>query len=524
MSSSKRFSTGYLHTVESRREEVFLSVTPDFELGPGIDRDGISLPHMSDPHTVDYVTGGRGCGSQAQQEYPDTTAAYVQRAGTWTLFHHVKDFCDRYGAKYRVLGVQSCGDLTMNPWHVALIWRGNRTLLCRVAIAGRGYQEPYWERTYRCLVKWKGHSALPLHEFIDLKFFEEPPGFAARIVDDTYLASQANQKRLKTLKIDAANIAPQIEFALAGKPIIQKGYDIELANTIDRFQDVRHVFRVPTVEAKGMLRGVSVASLNFGEYTLYTDLNARRAALHVPLIINFDLSVPGCGVRVQWEDLKNVLRNTCNYQETTQSPTRRGEFRKYSQQAAEIFYTRNVFPFGAIGGKPGELVGLSCGGLSGRVGTTLDAITRIMYDFFGCKEAMIVDEGYDTFQVINPSVQQDADDADQYAYENQDMLKKIAAFTRSRAEEDHRESLNNHYVESGGLKQWTLNKRLFNLLEEFCEKEKVTAEPRLDWRDVMAVEPHRCQMRAVLIFAVRRDLKSTSRSRAAKAEQATRGQ
>ncbi len=34
----------------------------------------------------------------------------------------------------------------------------------------------------------------------------------------------------------------------------------------------------------------------------------------------------------------------------------------------------------------------------------IEGITQIMYDFFGCTDAMVLDEGFDVFSVTNPNV------------------------------------------------------------------------------------------------------------------------
>ena len=55
MSANNVFQTGYLRVFAERGEEIFLSVTPGFERGPGIERDGITLPRMADPHSIQHV-------------------------------------------------------------------------------------------------------------------------------------------------------------------------------------------------------------------------------------------------------------------------------------------------------------------------------------------------------------------------------------------------------------------------------------------------------------------------------------
>jgi hypothetical protein len=301
------------------------------------------------------------------------------------------------------------------------------------------------------------------------------------------------------------DISNQIEFALSGKPIIQRRSEIPLANIIDRFQDVRHVYNVPSVSASGTFRGVPIKDLNFGEYWLYNDLNVRRAALNSPVII--ELAVPGAGVILEAGEVERTLIRR-HYKREDESPTRRGRFRRYSDRSLEIFYPHNVYPFGVVGGKPDELVCLASGGLSGRVGNTLEGITRIMHDFFGCEDATsVVDEGYDTFLIVNPNPNDSEDGPNHYLYDNSEFLKKVASFSKWRADKDDHESCSFHYAldsDPPGLKGWPLNKPLFRGLDVFCsEQHAQPAEPNA--LDIIAVPPRRCQMRAVLIAAVRQN-------------------
>ncbi len=48
------FNTGSL-TLDTEKEHIFVSVTPDYQKGPGIQRDGITPPRMQDPHAVQDI-------------------------------------------------------------------------------------------------------------------------------------------------------------------------------------------------------------------------------------------------------------------------------------------------------------------------------------------------------------------------------------------------------------------------------------------------------------------------------------
>lgn len=501
MSFSEGFDIGYLKVAAKNQENVFLSVTPTMQLGPGIQRDGITAPRMTDPHTIPFLMGP---GHFERREYPATTNAYVQRAGTWTLFEHVKNFQIKHGKDYRIIGVQSCGDLTMNPWHVALTWHNGQPTLHHLNTAGDppDLREPVHERTYRCLVKWNSAEKKHQYEFLDLKFDQSARGFEARIDDDD---GGHNGDRPEQRKY----ITDEIEFALSGKVIVHKGRDISLSSVIDQFQDVRHIFNVPEVTVRDN-NGEAKGNIYFGEHVLFRSLNARRAALASPIIV--DLTIPGRDLRVTVEDLKNVLVNRYHYRISPESPTRRGEFRVYSDHSVELFYRHNVYPFGVIGGRSGSLVGLASGGLSGRVGNTLEGIIRIMFDFFGCEDSLVLDEGYDTFHVLNPNPKKRQDDPDAYKYDNEEILRQVAAFTLWRMELDKQECEIAESKKERGIERyklgpdmwaWPLNKHRYKSVWGHCAENGIKATPPNEL-DVMTVEPHRSQMRSVLIFAVRR--------------------
>lgn len=505
MAKTERFNTGFL-LVEHPREELFLSVTQAFEHGPGIQRDGITSPRMSDPHSVPRIRNHFQL-PHAPRLSP-TTDAYVQRAGTWTLYQHVKKFVTERGNEWTVVGVQSNGDLTMNPWHVAYIGDSHvpqqNGHLCALLTAG-GPVEPVGSRIYRSLVKWRDEAAIirsRRYEFLSLRIEETPQGHALKLVEQEIAQNlDAQLGGLGTYNPTTKDLAPLVEFTLSGKPIVEQGIELSLTNAIDRFEDIRHIFKLPTIRATGFFREQAVTKLNFGEYQLFANLNERRAAIFSPVII--DLDIDG-RVTMQWQDVADTLKKE-HFKESPESPTRRGQFRRYLDQAdrnkVEIFFPHNVYPFGVLGlqeGQAGQASGLVClssGGLSGRVGNTLEGTARIMFDFFACSDAMILDEGYDVFFIANPALSTGT-----YKYSNETMLQKILTFTKTRMERDHEESRKtaSNYNFSGGMKSFPLNKELIRELEDDYQ----TAGP-VDYSDVLLVEPQRSQMRSVLIFAAK---------------------
>ncbi len=508
---SQHFDIGFLIT-EGADEHLFIAVSPGFEHGPGIQRDGIGSPRMTDPHAVHAVTAHFGL-----QEIPrqTTTNAFVQRAGTRTLYHHLKDFIERH-KDWRVVGVQSNGDLTMNYWHVSYIrdYHGpHRSVLCALFTEGDPQQEETANRVYRSLVKWDPVAAKVLgrvYDAVDLKFSRiiGGSGWSVRAADtETIILYDKIFADLEMYRSGTHDISSLIEFTLSGKTIVERGFDISLSKAIDKFDDVRHVFNLPQADASGQFHGSPIKSVNLGEYQLFKFLNQRRAALYTPIIVNLDIEgfVQVDSAKVIDKLLERHCRNS------DESPTRRGQFARYSEDELEIFFPHNVYPFGVIGlrtaSAPGgvELVGLSSGGLSGRVGNTLEGITQIMYDFFGCTDALVLDEGYDVFMVTNPAIVREVKGQSKivdYAYTNEQLLNKVLGFTAQRAKMDAAEAKaqSAQYVYGPDMMKWPLNERYFAELIENYEKHETS-----DFSDIMTVTPNRSQMRSVLIYAVHED-------------------
>ncbi|HET8774715.1 MAG TPA: hypothetical protein VFP80_13015 [Thermoanaerobaculia bacterium] len=503
MSTSNCFNTGFLVS-DQPDEEVFLSVTPGLEGGPGIERDGVTYPRMQDPHTIDGVRSQHGLDPDPQPSRM-TTDAWEQRAGTWTVYQHVREFMERR-PDLLVVGVQSNGDLTMNPWHIAYIGeshlRGQQERLC--GLLHDEPREPVQSRTYRCLVKWKSDVARAArgrrYDFLNLRVQKTPPRgrYTLKLYDLGDFPDRGAWLGAHECYAKRRDIGPLVEFALAGKPIVERSLDLSLASAIDRFQDVRHVFDLPEVRVSGAFRGSPVKSVNLGEYQLFGSLNERRAALSSAVVIDLDVRDV---IRIDPATLRDVLLEN-HFRPVSESPARPGQFRMYEAEAhrcrVEIFFPHNVYPFGALGmhartaaAAADQLVCLSAGGLSGRVGNTLEGITRIMYDFFGCSDAMILDEGLDVCSVVNRGAKDD----------NPALLRKILRMVRTAVAADQRQVQERHpetyeYVYGEDFRKWPLNRAMMD--------EIAAAGADEDDGDVVLVRPQRSQIRSVLIFAVPR--------------------
>ncbi|GBL10588.1 hypothetical protein [Microcystis aeruginosa] len=491
---------------EHIEEQIFLSVTPDYQKGPGIQRDGITPPRMQDPHAVGNITLPR-LDKIAIPGLDSTTNAYEQRAGTWTLYHHLKEFCDQRGQDWLIIGAQGCGDLTMNPWHLAYLGpnyyiKSLQNQLCGMFLPGDS-QEPIDHRIYRCLVKWRDDMATHLghrYEFLDLKFIMAGGANIIQINDPRVADYDAFLRTLPGYDANLQNIAPFLEFALGGKTIIQQGDVVPLFTAIDRFQDVRHIFCLPyQVPCAGHFRGQVINTINLGEYQLYGDLNARRAALNGPIIVETQLISLGSFLRINLADAAVAKElNKQHFKPVGVSPRRAGEYFPYpGGDTVEIYFPKSIYPFGILGMSGQKIICFASSGLSAKIGNTLEGITLIMSDGFGAEEAMVLDEGCDVFQMINPKKKDDH----AFTYTNEELLDRVLAFTHDQMLLDTAESVKypvNGPALGGDMRQWPLNQNLLNQVEN----DYGAIPAGLDYTDIFPVSLGRSQIRSILIVAV----------------------
>lgn len=146
-----------------------------------------------------------------------------------------------------------------------------------------------------------------------------------------------------------------------------------------------------------------------GEYQLYGDLNARRAALNGPIIVETQLNPLGGFLQINLGDpavADELTRN--NFKQVNFFPRRAGEYFPYpGGDTVEIYFPKSIYPFGILGMSGQRIICFASSGLSARIGNTLEGITLIMSDGFGAEEAMVLDEGCDVFQMINPMKKDD---------------------------------------------------------------------------------------------------------------------
>ncbi|MFH2048651.1 MAG: hypothetical protein ABIJ12_04310, partial [bacterium] len=222
MAKTEQFNLGFLQ-VDLDKEDLFLSVTDGFEHGPGIQRDGITSPKMTDPHIVPRIQNRYQLKNYQLDNH--TTDPYVQRAGTWTIYHHIKKFIEKMGDEWTIVAVQSNGDLTMNHWHTAYI--GNSHILQQngeicALLTDSDPKEPVTSRIYRSLVKWRKDVAQirnRSYECLNLRIESKPQGHAIKISEPEIAEKYSNYfEQLDSYNNTTKDIAPLVEFTLSGKP------------------------------------------------------------------------------------------------------------------------------------------------------------------------------------------------------------------------------------------------------------------------------------------------------------------
>lgn len=502
---SKTFASGYLKLSVPDEAELFLSVTPGFEYGPGIERDGVTEPRMTDPRSVDHVCDTLD--EPVRHGLPPITDPNLQRLGTWSVHRHLQRFVDA-NPNWRVLALQTNGDLTMNPWHVAYLGESHLDkqkpgTLCGLITCGSS-EEPFDRRVYRCLVKWKDdavdHNHSRRYEFVSLRFRIDEDGIKVLIVDQDYDAGWLE----KGLNRDSSDdIADLIAFALAGKDIVKQRYPIPLQRAVDKFDDVRHVLNLPVgmqVCAGGQFQGIQVGKLNFGEYQLYNNLNERRAALHGPVLVDLDIEDPRGQVQVDHDVAVGHLEASMRSHRNRGQPSHPDHFRTYPDDASklEVYFAHAVYPFGVFGiGKVDDspnkrqVVAFSSAGLSGRVGYTLEGVTHMMYHFLKCDDAIVLDEGMDCCLLVNP-VRDGA-----VTYTNEQLLGKTRELTRRLVDAERRKKDGTDLTSDGFNKQ---------LAEDISDQGASSSPAGMGpWDDVFVTKPSRPQVRSVIIYATRED-------------------
>lgn len=407
------------------------------------------------------------------------------------------------GDEWQIVGAQGCGDLTMNPWHLAVIKDKLVDNIPQFPHLGlqydRDFMEPYVDRDYFCLVKHKGGETA----FKVIRFAQNNDN-----LDDP------------VAYIDGKSVDPNsIELLFSGKPIVQNDIILPLYTVIDKYQDIRHIFATPRIMFKEpkAVKGKSVRFISFGEHYLFdsdpvTALNRRRQALTSSLMIPIS-EIPGLptidkqaelfkDIKKQWLEDDNI--------EVFSPPREPGQYRFVKREDRveyiDIYFRRNVFPFSAIGIKRRKdkciLVCLASHGKQFMIGDTVETMAEKMYHYGGCSDAMIMDEGFDVFQMVNMKAKGESFDL---PYSNTEVLEIVAQSMRDLIDKDYEEQ-KKLGQQNMSIKKIECNKDFIKEIDKnLSSSGKKADELRVKYRELFTVEPHRPQLRAILILALKHD-------------------
>ena len=428
-----------LKFISEEGEECFLSYTLGFEHGPGIKRDGKGSPTME----------------RLGKTWEDTADADLQRLGTWFIDEkrkgrmrkrtndvlkkaekeqkqerevekwkliqdgiprqcvpplrempvHEQRFKDTF-KDLEIIGVQGCGDLTMNLWNVAYI---NSPLTDNEPKLLYLRREPIENRIYSCLIKWKADESHPHPHYtieplrFDLFLYEANP--------------QAEGVVLRLRNGGVEPIAAKIEFAIYGQQVIRNG-QVNLKNTILEHSDIRHLFLLPNLNPPWELPGVDEGpprfiygekrdkAIWFGEAQLIGERNLQKAALYVPLELSRLYEGMGISKDHIRKMMEGVFRGEDYCEETTHlRPLEKGEWRFLPEDdnLVEIYFKPNTFACTMIGlDRGGDILTFACNGNPGQVGyppygTSLETAADLLIRN-GAVNALLIDEGADVFQ------------------------------------------------------------------------------------------------------------------------------
>lgn len=450
-----------LKFIPEEGEACFLSYTLGFEHGPGIKRDGKGSPTMErlgktweDTADADLQRLGTWFIDEKRKErmrerandelkkaekeqkqrrilkkprkHLDITQKYIEN-GTerevekWKLIQdgiprqgvpplrempvHEQRFKDTF-KDWKIIGVQGCGDLTMNLWNVAYI---NSPLTDNEPKLIYLRREPIENRIYSCLIKWKADESHPHPHYtieplrFDLFLYEANPKAEGVVL------------RLRNGGVEP--IADKIEFAVYGQQVIRNG-QVNLKNTILEHSDIRHLFLLPNLNPPWELPGVDEGlprfiygkkrdkAIWFGEAQLIGERNLQKAALYVPLELSRLYEGMGISKGHIRKMMEGVFRGEDYCEETTHlRPLKKGEWRFVPEDdnLVEIYFKPNTFACTMIGlDREGDILTFACNGNPGQVGyppygTSLETAADLLIRN-GAVNALLIDEGADVFQ------------------------------------------------------------------------------------------------------------------------------
>lgn len=405
---------------KATNEEIFLLYSKGFEQGPSIHRNGQGSPWMLDPETqsrkvTDPHEQRRGTwliNEDARQLVRDSMPKWTddvvrkresnlmdaqdaeQRLKYYEIFRTSLDDLSDYHSSFErtypnrvIVGMQGCGNLSMNEWYVAFL-RSPFTANQPTFIAlPEDQRDRYPPRQYTCLVKYSDGNARiesVIFNFLKKRIF-----------------SVAGRK----------DITDEVEFAVYGTQVLRNGELVGLSGIVEQIADVRHLFKLPNLNPPTQMNNEPHSrprrffgerqfdDVWLGEAELLTNLALRRAALTEPVLLNRQFEHMGAD-----PDYVREIFGKQGYREDTLGDRflryndGTWRFREETDELIEVKLLRNVYSYSLIGvDKQGNTLALAVGGLAGRRGQTLEAAVENIRSY-GAVNALLIDQGDDVFQ------------------------------------------------------------------------------------------------------------------------------
>lgn len=404
-------------------EDIFLTYTWGREEGPHIERDGKGPPRMmvigsDDKDEKTTHPFGLRLGTwlirknMRQPELEEAEEKLRQAAGATSqvisilertveelkdIDSHEKAFLRAY-KDHEIIGVQGCGDLTMNLGKVAYI---NNKLAPSQPTLVALHNEPLNSNTYSCLVKWNGSGGRVTIEEVS---FRRP---VAKLEPNKIIWVRYGDQWLPR--------GEAIDFASSHQQVIRNGEVVPVVSICHQFSDLRHLIQMPNLNPKKPLYRGEPAPTNFcrtyfgetkdgdiwfGEEEFLEDKrrNLFRAALSCPVTLELTNGALMDNLRGAFEQAG--YREAANLLE----PLSPGQWRFIPQNGhhlVQVYFKRNTYSWTMIGLSQDNkrLLSLACKGIPGKSGYTLEQAAEILRQAGACN-ALLIDEGEDVFQKV----------------------------------------------------------------------------------------------------------------------------
>jgi hypothetical protein len=401
-------------------EEPFLSYTWSRSEGPPLMRTGAGAPSMEmiDGNPEDVIThpvAMRRGSWLVHDHLRDAERAEVEKALKKTpaksndaktlkridkelanIESHQSVFNSRM-PRHEIVGMQGCGDLTMNAWNVAYA-SGALTPDNKPTIVALRNEEVH-RRRYAVLVKWKREGRqrprVSIEEVRFSKNADDPNNMVWVHFRDVWLPR-----------------ASSIEFAVSNQQVIRNGEVLSAATTCYQFGDLRHLIQMPNLNPDAFLypgdsgrpRHIFKADQDGDiwlgeEFLLNGRINVQRAALSGAIT----MEVPDCP-----DDLLRGALLRARYEEVESStvPLTVGQWRftdiMDKKNWIEIYFRRNTYSWSMLGLTQDrkKLLSLACRAeMPGQDGMTLEQAAAELRRA-GVWNALLIDEGLDVFHEI----------------------------------------------------------------------------------------------------------------------------